>query len=89
MNDEVLSLNESFKKLKEVVNSEININTLFMDTIALANALGEDVYETIDTLIEFARTFKEYDEQKLLAITKTAIIMSQVSDLDVEEINHV
>jgi TP901 family phage tail tape measure protein len=82
---EIIELDTSLTELRRVASDSLNIESLFQNTLQLSKDLGKSVHDVMATVNEFARTFGEFNEQQLLAVTRTATIMSNVSDLSAQE----
>ena len=51
----------------------------------MSKELGNNIHDIMASIGELARTFGDFNETQLLAITRTATLMSNVSDLSAEE----
>lgn len=85
MSSEIVEVDTQLTELKRVANSNINLDTIFDGAIDTAQELGNNIHDVMDTMTEFARTFGDFNERQLLAITNTATLMSNVSDLTADE----
>jgi TP901 family phage tail tape measure protein len=85
MGQEILKVDASLTNLKRVADDHINIDYIFEGAIGLSKELGNNIHDIMGTLEEFARTFGQFNERQLLAITKTATLMSNVSELTAQE----
>jgi TP901 family phage tail tape measure protein len=85
MADEILNLDKSLTELKRVASKDISIDTVFSGALSLSKELGSNIHQIMDSVSELARTFGDFNERQLLAITRTATLMSNVSDLTPEE----
>ena len=85
MSREIFEVDKALTDLKRVASDNINIDHIFKGAIDLADQLGNNIHEVMQTLNDFARTFGDFNERQLLAITKTATLMANVSDLTVKE----
>lgn len=83
--DEVLAIDKVMTNIKRVSSNDVNIDALFQGAVTLSKELGNNIHDILGGLEEFSRTFGEFNERQLLAITKTAVLMSNVSDLTVQE----
>ena len=84
MSREILELDRVMTEFRRVASDGLNLDYAFQGAINLARELGNDVHGVTQTLADFARTYGEFNERQLLAITKTATLMSNVSDMEVE-----
>lgn len=85
MSQEILEVDKALTELRRVAGSNINIESLFQGAVNLSAELGNNIHDILQTLNDFARTFGEFNERQLLAITKTATLMSNVSELTAQE----
>ncbi|SDX95944.1 phage tail tape measure protein [Thermoactinomyces sp. DSM 45892] len=85
MATEILQLDKALTELKRVADGNLSIDTLFQGAIQLSSELGNNLHDVMKSLAEFTRTFGDFNERQLLAITKTATLMSNVSDLSAPE----
>ena len=85
MTSEILQLDKALTELRRVASDSISIDTMFEGGVALSKELGNNVHDIMNGISELARTFGDFNERQLLAITKTATLMSNVSDLNAEE----
>src|SRR5690606_5363062 len=76
---------KALTELKRVASEDIQIDKIFKDAVILSKQLGNNVHDVMQTLNDFARTFGEFNERQLLAITNTATLMSNVSELSAIE----
>ena len=53
--------------------------------MASAKELGANIHDVLEAVGEFARTFGDFNENQLNAITRTATMMSNVSDLNLKQ----
>ncbi len=85
MTNEILQVDKAITELKRVVSDGINIDRIFQGAIDLSAKLGNNVHDVMQTMNDFARTYGEFNERQLLAITNTATLMSNVSDISAQE----
>ncbi|MGL6081353.1 MAG: phage tail tape measure protein [Gammaproteobacteria bacterium] len=85
MTNEILQLDKAMTELKRVASSNINMDIMFEGAVKMSGSLGANMHEVLNTMGEMARTFGDFNERQLLAITNTATLMANVSDLSVEE----
>lgn len=85
MVDEILTVDKSLTELKRVASSNINIDTMFQGSVDLSKELGNNLHDIMNAVSDLARTYGHFNERQLLAVSKTAVLMSNVSDLNVEE----
>src|SRR5205085_144693 len=85
MTDQIVQLDTALTELRRVANSNLNIDVLFAGAVDLSKQLGNNVMDVLNSVNELARTFGDFNERQLLAITKTATLMSNVSDLTAEQ----
>lgn len=85
MVNEILELDKALTELKRVASDNINIDNMLQGGIGLAKELGNNVMDVMNGVSELARTFGNFNERQLLDITRTATLMSNVSDLNAEE----
>lgn len=78
---EIMYVDKAMTELKRVASSNINIDTLFDKALVSSKNLGANIHDVLDALGEFSRTFGDFSENQLIAITETATVMSNVSDL--------
>lgn len=85
MSREILQVDKALTELKRVVSDDIQIDKIFKGAVDLSKQLGNNVHDVMQTLNDFSRTFGEFNERQLLAITNTATLMSNVSELSATE----
>ncbi|OJT57284.1 phage tail tape measure protein [Bacillus licheniformis] len=85
MTSEILRLDAALTELKRVASANISIDTMFRGALTLSKELGNNVHDVMQAVNEFARTYGDFNERQLLAITKTVTLMSNVSDLTAQE----
>lgn len=85
MSGEIIEIDKQLTELRRVANSNINIDTIFEGAVDTAQRLGNNIHDVLDTMNEFSRTFGDFNERQLLAITNTATLMSNVSDLSASD----
>lgn len=85
MTSEILKLDAALTELKRVASANISIDTVFQGAVELSKELGNNVHDVMQAVNDFARTYGDFNERQLLAITKTATLMANVSDLRAQE----
>lgn len=79
---EILAINARMTELSRVASPWINTNIVLQKSIALSKDLGASVNDVVGSVADMARTFGDFNEEQLIAITRTATIMSNVSDME-------
>lgn len=82
---EIMEINKQMVEIQRVAGAGINTDNLLSGALAQSKELGNNVHDILDALGEYSRTFDGLSEQQLLTVTKTAVIMSNVSDLKLDE----
>lgn len=82
---EILAIDAGMTELNRVADPSINTDVILKRSVELAKELGASVEDVIGSVGEMARTFGDFNEEQLLAITRTATMMDNVSDLTLEE----
>lgn len=82
---EIMEINKQMIEIQRVAGAGINTDNLLSGALAQSKELGNNVHDILDALGEYSRTFDDLSEQQLLTVTKTAVIMSNVSDLNLDE----
>ncbi|UGO50799.1 tail length tape measure protein [Bacillus phage vB_BanS_Sophrita] len=85
MVQEILKVDQALTELRRVASPNQNIDILFGNAVEMSGKLGNNIHDIMKGMNEFARTFGDFNERQLTAITETATLMSNVSDLTVEE----
>lgn len=85
MTSELIEINSQMIEIQRVAGAGINMDTVLAGSITMSKELGNNVHDILDAFGEFARTFGDFSESQLESVTKTAIVMSNVSDLTLEE----
>lgn len=85
MTREILEVDKALTELKRVASEDMNLEYVFKGAVRMARELGNNVHDVMQTLNDFSRTFGEFNERQLLAITNTATLMSNVSELSAIE----
>lgn len=83
--NELMTVNAEMTELARVASDDLNLDSMLKNSIGYAKELGGDFHAIMDSLGEITRTFGDFNEQQLLAINNTALIMDNVSDLSMEE----
>lgn len=82
---EILEVDKALTELRRVASADLNIEQAFSGAVTMARELGNNVHDVMQTLNDFARTYGEFNERQLLAITNTATLMANVSELNAQE----
>ena len=82
---EILKLDQAMTQLARVADSQISIDHMFEGALQMSKELGNNIHDVMGSVNELARTFGHFNERQLLAITHTATLMSNVSDLSAQE----
>ncbi|QGJ85024.1 hypothetical protein [Lactococcus phage P1048] len=85
ISSEIMETNKQMIEIQRVAGAGINTDNLLTGAITQSKELGNNVHDILDALGEYSRTFGDLSEQQLLTATKTAVIMSNVSDLNLDE----
>lgn len=85
VSSEIMEINKQMIEIQRVAGAGINTDNLLSGALAQSKELGNNVHDILDALGEYSRTFDNLSEQQLLTVTKTAVIMSNVSDLKLDE----
>ncbi|MFQ3543658.1 phage tail tape measure protein [Halobacillus rhizosphaerae] len=85
MATEIINLDKSLTELRRVASDNLSIDSVFKGAVSLSQELGNNVNDVLASVNELARTFGQFNERQLLAITRTATLMSNVSDLSAQE----
>ena len=82
---EIREIDEERIELSRVADPSLNLDVILERSVAMSKDLGANVKDVMQSVAEMARTFGEFNEAQLLAITQTATIATNVSDLDMGE----
>lgn len=82
---EIIEIDKLMTNIARVTGDQINLDSLFQGAVGLSHELGNNLHDILGAVGEFSRTFGEFNERQLLAITKTAILASNVSELTAQE----
>lgn len=85
ISSEIMEINKQMIEIQRVAGAGINTDNLLSGALAQSKELGNNVHDILDALGEYSRTFDNLSEQQLLTVTKTAVVMSNVSDLNLDE----
>ncbi|ADM73688.1 tail length tape measure protein [Lactococcus phage 949] len=85
ISSEIMEIDKQMIEIQRVAGAGINTDNLLTGAITQSKELGNNVHDILDALGEYSRTFGDLSEQQLLTATKTAVIMSNVSDLNLDE----
>lgn len=80
---QIIEIDTQLTTLERVTGNQTNVNELLEESIRLADQLGNKVSQINEGLIEFAR--QGFEGDALIKIAEFATLMSNVSDLTVEE----
>lgn len=80
---QTIEIDSQLTVLERVSNGTIEMNSALQESIGIAERLGNVISEVNDGLIAFAR--QGYRGDELTAMTETATLMSNVSDLTVDD----
>lgn len=83
--DEIMKVDEALTELKRVAGENINLDILLDKSVEQSIILGSNIHDVLGALGEATRTFGEFNEQALMAVTRTAVMMDNVSDLNLDE----
>lgn len=82
---EIRAVDEQMIELARVADPSLNLESVLTKSIGLSKELGASVTDVLGVVGDMARTFGEFNEAQLLAITRTATIMTNVSDFSLKE----
>jgi TP901 family phage tail tape measure protein len=82
---QIIEIDKLMVDINRVASDSLNMDALFEGAVGLSKELGNNLQDILKSLGEYARTFGDFNERQLLAITKTATMMSNVSDLSAQE----
>ena len=86
MTQEIIKIDQAMSELKRVMDATPEqYNEMLQQSIQLSQELGNNVHDVLKSLNEAARSFGDLSQEQLLAITKTATIATNVSDLSADE----
>lgn len=85
MTNEILLLDKAMTEFRRVASSSLNLESVFKGSMQMAKELGNNVHDVLQAMNDYARTYGEFNERQLLAITNTAVLMSNVSELTAQE----
>ena len=85
MTEEIFKLDKAMTELRRVADSQIDTEHMFRGAVELSKQLGNNIHDVMASVNDLARTFGHFNERQLLAITNTATLMSNVSDLNAQE----
>lgn len=85
MTREILKVDKAMTELRRVLSEDLDPDNIFTSTMELSKELGNNVHDVMQTMNDFARTFGDFNESQLLAITNTATLMANVSDLSAQD----
>lgn len=83
--DDILQIDAELVEIQRVISNGISLDQLFEGSVGIANELGNSIHDVLNATGELARTYGEFNEEQLLAVATTATLMSNVSELGVEE----
>lgn len=82
---EIQEIDAQMTELARVADPSLNLEHLLSRSVDLSKELGASVSDVVGVVGDMARTFGEFNEEQLLAITRTATIMQNVSELSLEQ----
>lgn len=82
---EIMEINSQMIEIQRVAGDGINVDSLFDRAVVQSKELGVNIHEVLDALSEFTRSYGDFTENQLLAVNKTAVMMTNVSDLTLSE----
>lgn len=82
---EIREIDEQRIELARVADPSLNLDVVLERSVVMSKELGSSVKDVMQSVAEMARTFGEFNEAQLLAITQTATIATNVSDLSMKE----
>lgn len=82
---EIRAIDEQMIELARVADPSLNLDSMLTKSIGLSKELGASVKDVLGVVGDMARTFGEFNEAQLIAITRTATIMTNVSDFNLKE----
>ncbi|QOV08246.1 tape measure protein [Bacillus phage Kirov] len=85
MTREILEVDKAMTNIRRVADASLNTDIMFGNAVGLSKELGNNIHDILNGMEEFSRTFGDFNERQLTAITKTATVMSNVSDLKVQD----
>ncbi|MFO1442788.1 phage tail tape measure protein [Bacillus sp. Bva_UNVM-123] len=80
---QIVEIDSQLTVIERVSNGQADINEVFQESIRLATELGNRISQVNEGMITFARS--GFRGQDLYAMSEVATLMSNVSDLSVEE----
>ena len=83
--NEIMEINSQMIEIQRVAGAGINVDSLFQSATVQAKELGVNIHDVLDALSEFTRSYGDFTESQLLAVNNTAVMMSNVSDLSLNE----
>lgn len=81
--DVIIEVDKQMTTLKRVMDQDTNFDKMLKGSIELANELGRSIIQINEAMTGFAR--QGYNEDQVLALTKTATLMTNISELSGEE----
>lgn len=82
---EIMEIDAALIEIRRVASDGINVDSLFSSAVLQSKELGLNIHDVTQSLGEFARTYGDFTEAQLLAVNQTAAIMSNVSELSLEQ----
>ncbi|RXZ78205.1 phage tail tape measure protein [Paenibacillaceae bacterium] len=79
----ILEVDKQITTLKRVMNEDTNFEKMMQGSIKIANELGRSIIQVNDAMTGFAR--QGYSEDQVLALSKTATLMTNISELSGDE----
>lgn len=82
---DIMQVEKELIEIQRVIDGGISLDELFTGSVEIANNLGNSMHDVINAVGELARTYGDFNEEQLLSVANTATLMSNVSELGVEE----
>jgi TP901 family phage tail tape measure protein len=80
----LVQIDKQTTELRRVLDPSFDFNGMLKDSIQLANELGKSIQDINEAMIGFARQ-GDFSQEQIKALTRTAILAANISDLTVEE----
>lgn len=82
---DIMQVEKELIEIQRVIGGGISLDELFTGSVEIADRLGNSMHDVINAVGELARTYGDFNEEQLLSVANTATLMSNVSELGVEE----
>lgn len=82
---EIRAIDAGMIELARVADPSLNLDSMLRSSVSLSKELGANVQDVLGVVGDMARTFGEFNEEQILAISRTATIMTNVSDFSLKE----